>query len=49
MMMATMMRIVVVMMNEGDDEHGDEICRLTSRIGVLLESGWSTQKRTFYA
>ena len=47
MMMATMMRIVVVMINEGDGEHGDDICRLTSRIGVLLESGWSTQKKDF--
>ena len=26
-----------------DDEHGDEICRLTSRIGALLERGWSTR------
>ena len=28
-----------------DDELGDEICRLASRISALLERGWSTRKR----
>ena len=22
------------------DEHGDKICRITSRIGALFEGGW---------
>ena len=28
-----------------DDEHGEEICRLTFRIGALLEKGLSTRAR----
>ena len=28
-----------------DDELGDKICRLASRISALLEGGWSTRKR----
>ena len=28
-----------------DDEPGDEICRLASRISALLERDWSTRKR----
>ena len=25
-----------------DDDHGDEICRLISGVGALLERGWLT-------